>query len=79
MKHLGASTDFAAVPTVSAVSLIAGIGYYTIFANSGTTFPARSTVPSWWTGRVLFDSTEYLNHADPTDRITNDQHISRTA
>lgn len=56
----------------------AGMGYWTLLATSSTTFPARSSIPVWWTGPVLYDSTLYLNHPDPTDQVAGDQHIKRT-
>lgn len=55
------------------------MGYWTLLADSSTTFPARSTVPSWWTGKVLYDSTFYVNHPDPADQVAGDQHLKRTA
>ena len=60
-------------------SLRVGVGYWTLLADSSTTFPARSTVASWWTGPVLYDSTRYVNHPDPTDQRTGDQHLKRSA
>lgn len=56
-----------------------GMGYWVLKANSSTTFPARTTIPSWWVGSVQYDSTDYLNHSDPSDRVTGDQHLKRTS
>jgi hypothetical protein len=79
MKFLGATQDSAVAPSVSATPVLAGVGYWVLKADSSTTFPARSSIPAWWTGSVVYDSTVYLNHADPTDRVTGDQHLKRTA
>lgn len=58
---------------------LAGMGYWTIKADSSTTFPARSSIPALWTGSVLYDSTVYLNHPDPIDMVIGDQHLKRTS
>lgn len=62
-----------------ASAALPGMGYWVLKADSSTTFPARSTVPSWWNGPVQFDSTAYLNHSDPTDVVVGDQHLKRTS
>lgn len=59
-------------------SMAAGLGYWTIRADSASTFPARSTISSQWTGPVLFDSTEFVSHPNPSDAIAGDQHIWRS-
>ena len=56
-----------------------GLGYWTLLADSDTTFPARSTIPSWWSGYVKYDSSFYLGHSDPTDMLVGDQHVKRTS
>lgn len=58
---------------------LAGMGYWTIKADGASTFPARSTVPAFWTGPVIYDSTVYLNHANPSDMVAGDQHLKRTS
>lgn len=79
MKILGATTDFDTAPTVDGVPITGGIGYWVLKANGASTFPARSTIPAWWTGAVQYDSTAYLNHSNPSDMVTGDQHLKRTS
>ena len=79
MKRLGPASDFSVLPTVGSSPILGGVGYWVLKANGSSTFPARSTVPSWWTGAVLYDSTTYLNHADPSDMVAGDQHLKRTS
>lgn len=74
------SAGFTAVGA-SVKTLRAGIEYWPIFADSATTFPARSaSIPAWWGTRpVAYNSRAYLNHPDPTDMVTGDVHRKRVS
>lgn len=51
-----------------------------IFATSASTIPARaSSIPSGYTGKVIFDTADYPTHTGPTDMQVGDRWRRRTS